>query len=83
MLCASGQRTARDTVSVGQIGDVEHLDALVVADEAIAELGLERHRLVEHVAAEHGRDLGMLRIVERHDDQAGVAADVGIGADDA
>ena len=42
MLWASGSGSAETGLRVGQVGDVEDLDPLLVADEGVAELDLDR-----------------------------------------
>ena len=81
MLWASGKVEPGNQVRLGQVGHVEDLDAFVVADVGVAELHLHRMRPLETIVAHDGLDLRMLGIVERDHHQAGVAADVGVGAD--
>ena len=77
-------RSVRHRLRMGQVGHVEHLQAFLVADEGVAELHLHgdsgSHQELRRprTAVTHG--LG--RVFERHDDQARVAADVGVVADD-
>ena len=65
-----------------QVGDVQHLDPLLVADVGVAELGRHRVGLLKHVVAQHRRHFGLFRVVQLQHHQAGVAADVGVGAHD-
>ena len=86
MLRASGKRMTRPTgCGRGQVGHVEHLDALLVADDRRSGTapGTDSRLECQWLAlADHVDDLRVLRVVERDDDEAGVAADVGVGADD-
>ena len=57
--CVTGAR-------LGQVGDVEHLDALLVADEGVAELHLHRRRVLRATSSPTTAvTCGLLRVVER------------------
>ena len=71
----NGQR--RDRLGMGQVGDIQDLDPFGVAGVGIAELGLDGARMLQERLAEHRRYVGVLRVIERHDDEPGVAGDVG------
>ena len=82
MLWASSSSSFADRARVGGVGDVEDLDPLLVADVAVAELGLERPGLVEELAADDRGHDRLLGVVDRDHHQAGVAGDVGVGPED-
>ena len=67
---------------MGQVGDIQDLDPFGIAGVGIAELGLDRPRMLQERLAQHGGDRRVLRIFERDHHETGVAGNVGIRPDD-
>ena len=70
----------RHGLGMREVGDIEDLDPFLVAGVGVAELGLDRARMLQKRLADDGRDRGVLRVIERDDHEAGVAGDVRIGS---
>ena len=65
-----------------RFGDVQDLDSLFIANECVAKLSLHGFGSGRQFVSQHRGDLGVFGVFQRDNDQAGVAADVGVRADD-
>ena len=82
MLWASGNFQGSDRFWLCEIGDIEHLESVSIADKRVAELNGDCAGIVEKFISQDTGHFGMGWILQRDDNESRITADIGIGSGD-